>query len=182
MGRKVTIDSATMMNKGLEIMEARWLFNVPVERIDVVVHPESIVHSLVSFVDGAWLAQLSPPDMRFAIQYALTWPDRAAVAMPPLELSRLACLHFSPPDEERFRCLRLARQAAAAGGSCPAVLNAANEVAVDAFLAGRTGFAGIWQTVEQVLGRHECMEIGGLDDVLAVDQWARIAAEQCCSA
>jgi 1-deoxy-D-xylulose-5-phosphate reductoisomerase len=182
MGRKVTIDSATMMNKGLEIMEARWLFNVPIERIDVVVHPESIVHSLVSFVDGAWLAQLSPPDMRFAIQYALTWPERAAVAMPPLEWSRLACLHFAPPDEERFRCLRLARQAAAAGGSCPAVLNAANEVAVDAFLAGRTGFAGIWQTVEQVLGRHERMEIGGLDDVLAVDQWARIAAEQCCSA
>jgi 1-deoxy-D-xylulose-5-phosphate reductoisomerase len=182
MGRKVTIDSATMMNKGLEIMEARWLFNVPLTRIDVVVHPESIVHSLVAFVDGAWLAQLSPPDMRFAIQYALTWPDRAAVPMPPLELSRLACLHFAPPDEQRFRCLHLARQAAAAGGTCPAVLNAANEIAVDAFLAGKTSFAGIWQTVEQVLGRHERMELGGLEDILAVDQWARMAAAQCCTA
>lgn len=182
MGRKVTIDSATMMNKGLEIMEARWLFNVPLERVDVVVHPESVVHSLVSFVDGAWLAQLSPPDMRFAIQYALTWPDRAAVEMPPLELSRLARLHFTAPDERRFPCLRLARQAAAAGGTCPTVLNAANEIAVEAFLAGRISFSGIWQTVEQVLSRHERMQIGGLDDILAVDQWARTAAAQCCEA
>ena len=182
MGRKVTIDSATMMNKGLEIMEARWLFNVPLERVDVVVHPESVVHSLVAFVDGAWLAQLSPPDMRFSIQYALTWPDRAAADMPALELSRLARLHFTAPDEGRFPCLRLARQAAAAGGTCPAVLNAANEIAVEAFLAGRTSFSGIWQTVEQVLGRHERMAIGGLDDILAVDQWAREAASQCTEA
>ncbi len=182
MGRKVTIDSATMMNKGLEIMEARWLFNVPLESVDVVVHPESVVHSLVAFVDGAWLAQLSPPDMRFAIQYALTWPDRAAVEMPAMDLARLARLHFSAPDEQRFRCLRLARQAAAAGGTCPAVLNAANEIAVEAFLAGKTSFSGIWQTVEQVLSRHDRMEIGGLDDILAVDQWAREAARQCCDA
>ena len=182
MGRKVTIDSATMMNKGLEIMEARWLFNVPLASVDVVVHPESVVHSLVSFVDGAWLAQLSPPDMRFAIQYALTWPDRVAVDMPALELSRLARLHFSAPDEGRFPCLRLARQAAAIGGTCPAVLNAANEIAVEAFLAGKICFSGIWQIVEQVLSRHERMEIGGLDDILAVDQWARVAAAQCCGA
>ena len=182
MGRKVTIDSATMMNKGLEIMEARWLFNVPLERVAVVVHPESVVHSLVAFVDGAWLAQLSPPDMRFAIQYALTWPDRAAVEMPLLELSRLAGLHFSAPDEQRFPCLRLARQAAAVGGTCPAVLNAANEIAVESFLAGKIRFSGIWQMVEQVLCRHERMEIGGLDGVLAVDQWAREAASQCCGA
>ena len=182
MGRKVTIDSATMMNKGLEIMEARWLFNVPLERVDVVIHPESVVHSLVAFVDGSWLAQLSPPDMRFAIQYALTWPDRARVDMPALELSRLAKLHFSAPDEQRFACLRLARQAAAAGGTCPTVLNAANEIAVEAFLAGKTNFSGIGQTVEQVLSRHENMAIGSLDDILAVDQWARTAAAQCCSA
>ncbi|MEI6210788.1 MAG: 1-deoxy-D-xylulose-5-phosphate reductoisomerase [bacterium] len=180
MGRKVTIDSATMMNKGLEIMEARWLFNVPLDCVDVVVHPESVVHSLVAFVDGAWLAQLSPPDMRFAIQYALTWPDRVAVEMPPLELSRLARLQFTAPDEQRFRCLRLARQAAAAGGTCPAVLNAANEIAVEAFLGGKITFSGIWQTVEQVLGRHERMEGSSLDEILAVDQWARTAAAQCC--
>jgi 1-deoxy-D-xylulose-5-phosphate reductoisomerase len=182
MGRKVTIDSATMMNKGLEIMEARWLFNVPLDRVDVVIHPESVVHSLVAFVDGAWLAQLSPPDMRFAIQYALTWPDRAAADMPALDLARLARLRFAAPDEQRFPCLRLARQAAAAGGSCPAVLNAANEIAVEAFLAGKTSFSGIWQTVEQVLGRHERLAVGGLDDILAVDQWAREAAAQCCEA
>lgn len=182
MGRKVTIDSATMMNKGLEILEAHWLFHVPLERVDVVVHPESVVHSLVGFVDGSWLAQLSPPDMRFAIQYALTWPDRAAVEMPALDLSSLACLHFSAPDERRFRCLQLARQAAAAGGTCPAVLNAANEIAVETFLAGKMAFSGIWQTVEQVLSRHDRMEISHLDDVLSVDQWARAAAAQCCGA
>ncbi|MEI8242418.1 MAG: 1-deoxy-D-xylulose-5-phosphate reductoisomerase [bacterium] len=182
MGRKVTIDSATMMNKGLEIMEARWLFNVPLDRINVVVHPESVVHSLVAFVDGAWLAQLSPPDMRFAIQYALTWPDRAAADMPAMELSRLARLHFSAPDEQRFPCLRLARQAAAAGGTCPAVLNAANEIAVEAFLAGKTSFSGIWQTVEQVLSRHERRAVNGLDDIVAVDRWARGAASPCCGA
>ncbi len=182
MGRKVTIDSATMMNKGLEILEARWLFQVPLERIDVVVHPESVVHSLVAFVDGSWLAQLSPPDMRFAIQYALTWPDRVAADMPPLELARLACLHFAAPDERRFPCLRLARQAAAAGGTCPAVLNAANEVAVEAFLAGRMNFSGIWRTVEQVLGRHTRQAAGGLDEILAADRWAREAAAQCCTA
>jgi len=182
MGRKVTIDSATMMNKGLEILEARWLFQVPLERIDVVVHPESVVHSLVAFVDGSWLAQLSPPDMRFAIQYALTWPDRAATDMPLLDLARLARLHFAAPDERRFPCLRLARQAAAAGGTCPAVLNAANEVAVEAFLAGRINFSGIWRTVEQVLSRHARQAAGGLDDILAADRWAREAATQCCSA
>lgn len=176
MGRKVTIDSATMMNKGLEIMEARWLFNVPVEHVSVVVHPESVVHSLVTFVDGACVAQLSPPDMRYAIQYALTWPDRCAVDAPAADLTKLAGLHFAEPDETRFRCLRLARQAAAAGGTVPAVLNAANEVAVDAFLSGRIGFAGIWQTVERVLERHSGRPVEELDDVLAVDRWAREAA------
>jgi len=181
MGRKVTIDSATMMNKGLEIMEARWLFNVPLERIEVVVHPESVVHSLVSFVDGSWLAQLSPPDMRFAIQYALTWPDRAAAAMPPLELSKLARLHFTAPDESRFPCLRLARQAAAAGGLCPAVLNAANEVAVERFLAGAIPFSGIWRTVEEVLARQTGGSAdAGLDAILEADCRARAAAAHCC--
>ncbi len=183
MGRKVTIDSATMMNKGLEIMEARWLFNVPLERIEVVVHPESIVHSLVAFVDGAWLAQLSPPDMRFAIQYAFTWPDRAAVSMPPLELSKLARLHFSAPDESRFPCLRLARQAAAAGGLFPAVLNAANEVAVERFLAGQIAFSGIWHTVEAVLARQGSGGgEAGLEAILEADRLARAEAARLCGA
>lgn len=180
MGRKVTIDSATMMNKGLEILEAHWLFGVPLDRIDVLVHPESVVHSLVEFVDGGWLAQLSPPDMRFAIQYALTWPDRADVAMPPLDLSKLARLHFSAPDEGRFPCLRLARQAAAAGGTCPVVLNAANEIAVQAFLDGRLAFSGIGRTVEQALAAHHRREAAGLDAILEADAWARRESERRC--
>jgi 1-deoxy-D-xylulose-5-phosphate reductoisomerase len=176
MGRKVTIDSATMMNKGLEIMEAHWLFGVPVAQIDVIVHPESVVHSLVEFVDGAMLAQVSPADMRFPIQYALTWPDRVDAGLPRLDLSALARLHFHLPDEERFPCLRLARAAAAAGGTSPAVLNAANEVAVEAFLQGRIAFAGIWRMVEHVLTRHAPSVIGNLDDVLQADAWARRTA------
>lgn len=180
MGRKVTIDSATMMNKGLEILEAHWLFGVPLDRIDVVVHPESVVHSLVEFVDGGWLAQLSPPDMRFAIQYALTWPDRADVAMPALDLSKLARLHFSAPDEGRFPCLRLARQAAAAGGTCPVVLNAANEIAVQAFLDGHLAFSGIWRTVEQVMAAHNRIEAADLETILDADAWARREADRRC--
>lgn len=176
MGRKVTIDSATMMNKGLEIMEAHWLFGVPIDRIGVVVHPESIVHSLVEFVDGVMLAQVAPADMRFAIQYALTWPERVASSLPCLELSALAQLHFNAPDEKRFPCLSLARAAAVAGGTCPAVLNAANEVAVAAFIEGRITFAGIWRTVEEVLAKHTPSVINRLDEVLAADAWARRTA------
>jgi len=176
MGRKVTIDSATMMNKGLEIMEAHWLFDMPVDRIDVVIHPESVVHSLVEFVDGTMLAQLAPADMRYAIQHALLWPERVDAGLPPLALSDLARLHFHAPDEGRFPCLRLARAAAVAGRSCPAVLNAANEVAVAAFLDGRIGFADIGRTVERVLQSHAPVAVERIDDVLAVDAWARRAA------
>jgi 1-deoxy-D-xylulose-5-phosphate reductoisomerase len=180
MGRKVSIDSATLMNKGLEIMEARWLFNVPAERIDVAVHPESIVHSLVTFVDGSQMAQLSVPDMRFPIQYALTWPGRLAVPMPALDLVRLGALTFAEPDAARFPCLRLARAAAAAGGTLPAVLNAADEVAVAAFLAGAIPFAGIWRTVEQVMAAHDVCSGETLDAVFEADAWARrTASEQC---
>jgi len=182
MGRKVSVDSASMMNKGLEIMEACWLFNVPVDRVEVVVHPESVVHSLVAFVDGTWLAQLSPPDMRFAIQHTLTWPDHVAVSMPPLELSKLSTLHFAAPDENRFRCLRLARQAAASGGTCPAVLNAANEVAVDAFLDGKIRFSKIWDVVEQTLARHDRLDNPEMDTIFHVDAWARATAAGLCSA
>jgi 1-deoxy-D-xylulose-5-phosphate reductoisomerase len=180
MGQKVTVDSATLMNKGLEIMEAQWLFATPVEAIDVVIHPESIVHSLVEFVDGTLLAQLCLPDMRFAIQYALTHPDRVDGDLPALELSALGALHFREPDIERFPCLGLAREAARTGGTMPAVLNAANEVAVEKFLARDIPFSGISRIVEAVMGRHDCVAAAALDDVMAADQWARAAGAEAC--
>ena len=173
MGKKVTIDSATMMNKGLEILEAHELFNIPVSRIGVLVHPQSIVHSLVEFKDGNSLAQLSPPDMRFPIQFALTWPERREVAMPKLNLAEAGQLSFSEPDESRFPCLRLAREAMTAGGTLPAVMNAADEIAVDAFLKGRIRFLGIWRLIETVLSRHEILPCDSFDAVFAADAWAR---------
>ncbi len=176
MGPKVTIDSATMMNKGFEIMEARWLFNVAIDRIEVVVHPESIVHSLVSFVDGSTLAQLSDPDMRIAIQYALTWPERYASALPLTDLIAQGTLSFYQPDQSRFPCLRLIREAALAGGTMPAVVNAADEVAVEAFLAGRLPFSGIWQIIESVMQAHDVRECDSLEAVFEVDRWARECA------
>ena len=173
MGRKISIDSATMMNKGLEVIEARWLFDIPAEHIEVVIHPESLVHSLVEFVDGSMLAQCSPPDMRVAIRYALGWPDRVAAAMPPLDLARIGALHFAPPDPVRFPCLALARTAMALGGTAPAVLNAANEVAVEAFLAGGVSFPGIWRCIEQVLDRHQTQAAPSLEAIVEADRWAR---------
>jgi len=180
MGQKVTVDSATLMNKGLEIMEAQWLFATPVETIDVVIHPESIVHSLVEFADGTMLAQLCLPDMRFAIQYALTQPDRVDGGLPALDLSALGALHFREPDVERFPCLGLAREAAKQGGTMPAVLNAANEVAVEKFLARAVPFSGISRIVEAVMGRHNRVAEPNLDDVIAADQWARAAGAEVC--
>ena len=178
MGRKITIDSATMMNKGLEVIEARWLYDVPVSRIDIVIHPESVVHSLVEFVDKTQLAELSVPDMTFAINYALVWPDR--VPCPHfqgnekvLDLSALSGLHFYAPDYDRFRALRLARQAIDAGGTYPAVLNGANEVAVGAFLDERISFPAIWETVEAVLDAHDSRPASDLDAIFAADSWAR---------
>jgi len=178
MGPKVTVDSATMMNKGLEILEARWLFNIPVEKIGVVVHPESIVHSLVTFVDGATLAQLSVPDMRFPIQYALTWPDRLAATLPELDLVQQKSLTFLDTDERRFPCLRLIREAACAGGTMPAVANAADEVAVEAFLRGRIAFAGIWRIIERVMSEHAVRPCDDFDAVFCADAWAR---ERACA-
>lgn len=175
MGRKVTVDSATMMNKGLELIEARWLFNIPLDRIAVLVHPESIVHSLVEFVDGSVLAQLSASDMRFAIQYALTFPDRADGALPPLDLARLGTLHFSDPDEKRFPCLRLAREAGGRGGTLPAVLNSANETAVREFLKSSLSFPGIAEVVERVMDSHD---VGSDSDIEAVLEAGRWAAEE----
>lgn len=180
MGQKVTVDSATLMNKGLEIMEAHWLFGIPYDRIDVVIHPESVVHSLVEFVDGSVLAQLSPPDMRFAIQHALTWPERSDGGLPKLDLASLGALHFSPPDPLRFPCLGLARRAAITGGTMPCVLNAANEIAVEEFLAGNISFSGIWHTVEAVMNRHTSLAKPNLEKIHKADLWARQEARRFC--
>jgi 1-deoxy-D-xylulose-5-phosphate reductoisomerase len=176
MGEKITIDSATMFNKGLEMIEARWLFDVDIARIDVVVHPQSIVHSMVEFVDGSVLAQMSHSDMRFPIQYALTWPDRIAGSLPPLEWARLGRLDFEEPRYDVFPALDLARQAAERGGAAPAVLNAANEVAVAEFLAGRIAFPRIWQIVTAVLERCGDRPGRDLESLLASDLEAREAA------
>jgi 1-deoxy-D-xylulose-5-phosphate reductoisomerase len=178
MGPKVTVDSATLMNKGLEIIEARWLFGIPADRIAVVIHPQSIVHSLVEFVDNSVKAQLSIPDMRLPIQYALLYPERAESLAPPLDLTAIGALTFEPPDEDRFPCLRLAREAARLAGTMPAVLNAANEVAVHAFLQRRIGFLDIPAIVETVMGLHDPIAEPDLETVWQVDEWARQAAAQ----
>jgi 1-deoxy-D-xylulose-5-phosphate reductoisomerase len=178
MGRKITIDSATLFNKGLEMIEARWLFGVPMSQVDVVVHPQSIVHSLVEFVDGSQLAQLSHSDMCFPIQYAVTYPDRLPNRLKPLCLAEMDSLTFEAPDPEKFPALRLAREAGTTGGTLPAVLNAANEIAVPAFLEGTIPFPAIWHTVEAVMQRHATVEHPSLDDILKADAWARAAAHE----
>jgi 1-deoxy-D-xylulose-5-phosphate reductoisomerase len=172
MGPKVTVDSATLMNKGLEVIEAHHLFRVPLDRIAVCVHPQSVVHSLVEFVDGSFKAQLGRPDMRLPIAVALTYPDRLRDAVPPTPIQELSGLEFHDLDEKRFPSVRLAREAAQAGGGHPAVLNAANEEAVKAFLDGRLPFAGIVRTVERVLGAFQGSG-GSLEDILEADRWAR---------
>ncbi|MEI6632984.1 MAG: 1-deoxy-D-xylulose-5-phosphate reductoisomerase [Chlamydiota bacterium] len=176
MGKKVSIDSATMMNKALEMIEARWLFGVAPERIDILVHPESIVHSLVEFEDGSVIAQLSLADMRIPIQYALLHPRRAAGPWGSLELDRLGALHFESPDPSRFPALGLARGAMAAGGTMPAVMNAANEIAVQRFLAGEIPFTGIAALVEGVMGGHRPVLFPSLEDIFRADGWARAQA------
>lgn len=175
MGRKITIDSATLFNKGLEMIEARWLFGVPMSKIEVVVHPQSIVHSMVEFVDNSVIAQLSHSDMCFPIQYAVTWPERVANSLPPLDFAKLAALHFEAPRTDVFPALDLARQAGETGGTLPAVLNAANEMAVDAFLNGRISFPRIWQTVDTVMQKHDIVHHPSLDQLIAADAWARRA-------
>lgn len=173
MGEKITIDSATMMNKALEIIEARWLFNLAAEQIDVVVHPQSIVHSLVEFVDGSVTAQLSPPDMRLPIQLALTWPERQASPAKKLDLTQSLRLDFEPPDEERFPALRLGREVAAAGGTAGAVVSAANEAAVAGFLAGKLPFGKIVPSCRAVLENHQFVAEPTLNELLELDAWAR---------
>jgi 1-deoxy-D-xylulose-5-phosphate reductoisomerase len=173
MGRKITIDSATLFNKGLEMIEARWLFDITMERVSVVVHPQSVVHSLVEFIDGSMLAQLSTPDMCLPIQYALTYPNRSASCRVQTNLAKLGCLTFEEPDEERFPALKLARRAGETGGTLPAVFNAANEVAVEAFINRRISFPEISEVVAKALARHKVVEKPTLDQILQADAWAR---------
>jgi 1-deoxy-D-xylulose-5-phosphate reductoisomerase len=173
MGRKITIDSATLMNKGLEVIEASCLFGVVADEIQVVVHPQSIVHSMVEFIDGSVLAQLGPTDMRIAIQYALTYPERWNSPLPSLDIYRLPKLEFFEPNQDKFPCLDLAYRALRTGGTAPAVLNAANEVAVEAFLNGRIAFQGIAQIIESVLDMHKPQEASDMEIVLRADAWAR---------
>ncbi|HXT71273.1 MAG TPA: 1-deoxy-D-xylulose-5-phosphate reductoisomerase [Vicinamibacterales bacterium] len=175
MGKKITVDSATLMNKGLEVIEARWLFGMTAREIDVVIHPQSVVHSMVELRDGSVIAQLSVTDMRLPIQYAFAYPDRWDGALPPLDLARLGTLEFSPPDLERFPCLRLAYDALRQGGAWPIVLNAANEVAVDAFLSSRIPFQAIPRVIEAALNAsdRDSLAPSTISDVRAMDAWAR---------
>jgi 1-deoxy-D-xylulose-5-phosphate reductoisomerase len=173
MGDKITIDSATMFNKGLELIEAHWLFDVAADRLDVLFHPQSVVHSMVEYIDGSVLAQMGAPDMRIPIAHTLAWPERMETPVERLDLAKIARLDFEPPDPERFPALRLARHAMEAGGARPAILNAANEIAVAAFLEGRIKFGRIAAIVENVLDRYEPGVPASLEDVLAVDTEAR---------
>jgi 1-deoxy-D-xylulose-5-phosphate reductoisomerase len=178
MGKKITIDSATLMNKGLEVIEASWLFGVSADEIDVAVHPQSVVHSLVEFIDGSVLAQLGPTDMRIAIQYALTYPERWPCPLPSLDIHRLSRLEFHAPDRDKFPCLELAYQALRQAGTSPAALNAANEVAVQAFLCGEISFGEIPSIIRAVLEEHLPHEVRSLDTILDADRDARLMARR----
>jgi 1-deoxy-D-xylulose-5-phosphate reductoisomerase len=178
MGRKITIDSATLFNKGLEMIEARWLFDIEMARVGVVVHPQSIVHSMVEFVDGSLLAQLSTPDMCLPIQYALTYPDRSASQRVQTNFPKIGTLTFEEPDGERFPAIELARRAGTVGGTLPAVLNAANEVAVEAFVNCKINFPQITETVRRTMAAHQTMAHPALEQILEADAWARRAAAE----
>ncbi len=173
MGQKVTIDSATLMNKGLEVIEAKWLFDVPAENIEVLIHPQSIIHSLVEFVDGSVIAQLGIPDMRIPISYALNYPDRLENTLPSLDLAHIKNLSFEKPDTVKFPCLKFAFEALKIGGTMPAVLNAANETAVNAFLNREISFNGIHETIKKTMDSHEAGNIREISDILKADKWAR---------
>ncbi|MBU6408992.1 MAG: 1-deoxy-D-xylulose-5-phosphate reductoisomerase, partial [Verrucomicrobia bacterium] len=179
MGRKITIDSATLFNKGLEMIEARWLFDIEIARVGVLVHPQSVVHSMVEFVDGSILAQLSAPDMCLPIQYALTCPDRAANDRVRTDFAKLGQLTFEEPDAERFPAIDLARRAGQIGGTLPAVLNAANEIAVERFVNRRITFPQITETVRRTMDAHAVIQRPGLEQILKADAWARREAAKC---
>jgi 1-deoxy-D-xylulose-5-phosphate reductoisomerase len=178
MGRKISVDSASMMNKGLEVIEAHWLFNASADDIQVVIHPQSVIHSLVEYIDGSVLAQLGNPDMRTPIAYGLAYPERIDSGVAPLDLFKVATMNFTAPDFERFPCLALAYQALRTAGTAPAVLNAANEIAVEAFLNQQISFLSIPQVIEEVLNTLPVNAVVGLDDVLDADDSARRAASQ----
>ncbi|MDD5285885.1 MAG: 1-deoxy-D-xylulose-5-phosphate reductoisomerase [Desulfuromonadaceae bacterium] len=180
MGRKITIDSATMMNKGLEVIEARWLFDVPVEKIDVNIHPQSIIHSMVEYIDGCVIAQLGTPDMKAPIAYALSYPERISTGVKPLDLTQFSGLTFLRPDMDKFRCLGLAYRAINSGESMPAVMNAANEIAVEAFLEGRIGFVQIADTIETAMNAHTPRDLRSIEEVLEADLWGRETAREIC--
>lgn len=182
MGEKITIDSATLMNKGLEVIEAKWLFGFDADQISVIVHPQSIIHSMVEMIDGSIIAQLGVTDMKHAIQYALTYPERKENCMPSLDLSQLSQLTFEKPDLERFPCLGLAFEALKAGGTMPAVLNAANEIAVQAFLDGKISLNDIARIDETVMRSHTVQNVDDLETVISVDVWARGAASEVLNA
>jgi len=177
MGKKITIDSASMMNKGLEVIEARWLFDADIEKIEVVIHPQSIIHSMVEYVDGSVIAQLGVPDMKGPISYALFYPGRCPGGLARLDLLKVGTLEFLPPDFERFPCLRLACEAGRTGGTMPAVMNAANEVAVSAFIEGKIGFMDIPAVISQTMTQHRVQKMESLDDVMEADRWARKTGE-----
>jgi 1-deoxy-D-xylulose-5-phosphate reductoisomerase len=181
MGRKITIDSATLFNKGLEMIEARWLFDVEMARVGVVVHPQSVIHSMVEFVDGSMIAQLSTPDMCLPIQYALTYPERAPNDRVQTNLAKYGSLTFEEPDTERFPALDLARRAGEVAGTLPAVLNAANEIAVEAFVNRKLSFTGITETVRRTMDAHRVVEHPTLEQILEADSWARIEAQRSVS-
>lgn len=176
MGAKITIDSATLMNKGLEVIEARWLFDFEPDEIDILVHPESVVHSMIELVDGSVIAQLGVTDMRHAIQYALTYPQRHSCQLPPLDLTAFSGLHFEAPDHNRFPCIALAYRALTAGGTLPAAMNAANEVAVSAFIHERISLTEIPQIIESVMNNHSNQPAKDIETILAADHQARLAA------
>lgn len=180
MGRKITIDSATMMNKGLEVIEARWLFNTTVNKIQVNIHPQSIIHSMVEYVDGCVIAQLGTPDMKAPIAYALAYPERISTGVAPLDLTTFSGLTFFKPDLDKFRCLQLAYRAMTSGESMPAVMNAANEIAVAEFLDGRIGFTQIADTIERTMNAHTAHDLKSIEEVLKADLWGRETAREIC--
>jgi len=176
MGPKISIDSATMMNKGLEVIEAKWLYNLDIDQISIFIHPQSIVHSMVEYVDGSVIAQLGIPDMTIPISYALSYPRHVGNTLVPLDLDRIGTLSFEKPDLERFVCLKLAHEAARAGMSMPAVLNGANEIAVECFLKGKIGFLDIPVIIEKTMWAHEPFAVENIDAVIEADRWARKTA------
>jgi len=178
MGRKISIDSATMMNKGMETIEAKWLFNTEMNQIEILLHPQSIIHSMVEYMDGSIIAQLSPPDMRIPIAYALSYPRHLKVELPSLNLIDIKTLSFEKPDKKRFRCLYLALAAGETGESMPAVLNGANEIGVNAFLEGKIGFLEIPQLIEKTMEKHETFPLNSIEHAIEADKWAKSRAKE----